>query len=428
MFRKFYFYLTMKLKLTLFFAAFLLVADALADEPNFTYRRGSIYSLMIGHRDLPFAQEIEDAFNAMPVPDKYNDHGLGKKIFYTDEKKLKIKDEASHRGFRIDMASDKEKMTDFDLFLQKQGIASRLVAKWFGRKKTDGVCNMQLVQERGYNNASEVDKRVAELSVRKDALLMDAGEELIGSTFVLVNDIRYFDRSTISSAVGGALSATINIYNASQGKNTFDQENLGTMLKTIKGFNVKIKTYLYQLVWDDEASGLFYKDIYTEQPDETKRSNFENNRGRFALIYLGMQESSGKDVSFMGINESEPQLMVRKACQRALDENVANLQRNFEVFKIKSPLLDVEPLRCEIGKKEGVTENSRFEVLEISENEQGHIEYKRKGVIRPVKGQIWDNRFMAAEENAEGANLGSTTFEIVSGKDFYPGMLVREIK
>jgi len=418
----------MKLKLTLFFAAFLLVADALADEPNFTYRRGSIYSLMIGHRDLPFAQEIEDAFNAMPVPDKYNDHGLGKKIFYTDEKKLKIKDEASHRGFRIDMASDKEKMTDFDLFLQKQGIASRLVAKWFGRKKTDGVCNMQLVQERGYNNASEVDKRVAELSVRKDALLMDAGEELIGSTFVLVNDIRYFDRSTISSAVGGALSTTINIYNASQGKNTFDQENLGTMLKTIKGFNVKIKTYLYQLVWDDEASGLFYKDIYTEQPDETKRSNFENNRGRFALIYLGMQESSGKDVSFMGINESEPQLMVRKACQRALDENVANLQRNFEVFKIKSPLLDVEPLRCEIGKKEGVTENSRFEVLEISENEQGHIEYKRKGVIRPVKGQIWDNRFMAAEENAEGANLGSTTFEIVSGKDFYPGMLVREIK
>jgi len=418
----------MKLKLTLFFAAFLLVADALADEPNFTYRRGSIYSLMIGHRDLPFAQEIEDAFNAMPVPDKYNDHGLGKKIFYTDEKKLKIKDEASHRGFRIDMASDKEKMTDFDLFLQKQGIASRLVAKWFGRKKTDGVCNMQLVQERGYNNASEVDKRVAELSVRKDALLMDAGEELIGSTFVLVNDIRYFDRSTISSAVGGALSATINIYNASQGKNTFDQENLGTMLKTIKGFNVKIKTYLYQLVWDDEASGLFYKDIYTEQPDETKRSNFENNRGRFALIYLGMQESSGKDVSFMGINESEPQLMARKACQRALDENVANLQRNFEVFKIKSPLLDVEPLRCEIGKKEGVTENSRFEVLEISENEQGHIEYKRKGVIRPVKGQIWDNRFMAAEENAEGANLGSTTFEIVSGKDFYPGMLVREIK
>ncbi|MBE6333110.1 MAG: hypothetical protein E7070_12600 [Bacteroidales bacterium] len=406
----------------------MLVADALADEPNFTYRRGSIYSLMIGHRDLPFAQEIEDAFNAMPVPDKYNDHGLGKKIFYTDEKKLKIKDEASHRGFRIDMASDKEKMTDFDLFLQKQGIASRLVAKWFGRKKTDGVCNMQLVQERGYNNASEVDKRVAELSVRKDALLMDAGEELIGSTFVLVNDIRYFDRSTISSAVGGALSTTINIYNASQGKNTFDQENLGTMLKTIKGFNVKIKTYLYQLVWDDEASGLFYKDIYTEQPDETKRSNFENNRGRFALIYLGMQESSGKDVSFMGINESEPQLMVRKACQRALDENVANLQRNFEVFKIKSPLLDVEPLRCEIGKKEGVTENSRFEVLEISENEQGHIEYKRKGVIRPVKGQIWDNRFMAAEENAEGANLGSTTFEIVSGKDFYPGMLVREIK
>ena len=35
---------------------------------------------------------------------------------------------------------------------------------------------------------------------------------------------------------------------------------------------------------------------------------------------------------------------------------------------------------------------------------------------------------MAKEEKAEGAELGFTTFEKVSGKDFYPGMLIREIK
>ena len=39
-----------------------------------------------------------------------------------------------------------------------------------------------------------------------------------------------------------------------------------------------------------------------------------------------------------------------------------------------------------------------------------------------------DNRCMAAEEQADGAGLGFTTFEKVSGGDFYPGMLVREIK
>ena len=141
-----------------------------------------------------------------------------------------------------------------------------------------------------------------------------------------------------------------------------------------------------------------------------------------------MQESSGKDISFMGINENEPQVMVLKACQRALDENVANLQKNFEVFKIKAPLTGVEPLKCEIGLKEGVTEKSRYEVLEAVMNDQGHIEYKRQGIIRPVKGKIWDNRFMAIEERADNASLGFTTFEKVSGGDFYQGMLIRELK
>ena len=159
-----------------------------------------------------------------------------------------------------------------------------------------------------------------------------------------------------------------------------------------------------------------------------KKENFENKRGEFSLVYLGMQESSGKDISFMGINENEPQVMVLKACQRALDENVANLQKNFEVFKIKAPLTGVEPLKCEIGLKEGVTDKSRYEVLEAFMNDQGHIEYKRQGIIRPVKGKIWDNRFMAIEERADNASLGFTTFEKVSGGDFYQGMLVRELK
>ena len=41
---------------------------------------------------------------------------------------------------------------------------------------------------------------------------------------------------------------------------------------------------------------------------------------------------------------------------------------------------------------------------------------------------IWDNRYMASEEQAYGSDFGFTTFRKVSGGDFYPGMLIREIK
>ncbi len=392
------------------------------------YRRGSVCLFMIGHRDLSYAQEIEQVFNEMPVPDKYNDHGIGKKVFYTADGKLKMKKLETHMGFKVNSLSDKSMMNDFDFFLQKQQVASRLVAKWFNRKRSTGVCNMELVQKRGYENASELDKRVAALSMRKDALLQDAGEELIGNTFVLINDIRYIDRSKGSSVIGGVVGAASQIAGALNGIEVSDDNNLGTLISSYKGFNVKIKTYLYQLVWDEEISSFFYKDVYTEKSDEAKKANFENNRGHFSLVYLGMQESSGKTVSFMGINKDNPQQMVRKACQRALDENIASLQKNFDVFKVKTPLFEVQPLKCEIGLKEGVSEDSRFEVLETVEDSEGHIDYKRIGVIRPVKGKIWDNRYMAEEEQAEGADLKFTTFEKVSGGTFYPGMLVREIR
>ena len=234
-----------------------LVAVSQTRDSVFLYRRGSICSFMIGHRDLSFAQEIENVFNEMPVPDKYNDHSIGKKVFYTADGKLKMKNLDSHMGFKINASSDKTLMNDFDFFLQKQAIASRLIAKWFNRKKATGICNMNLVQERGYQNASEVEKRLAALSVRKDALLKDAGEELIGNTFVLINDIRYIDQSKGSSIIGGVVSAATQMAGALNGIEVSEENNLGTIISSYKGFNVKIKTYLYQLIWDDEISSYF---------------------------------------------------------------------------------------------------------------------------------------------------------------------------
>ena len=143
------------------------VCQAQTVDPLFVYRRGSIYSIMISHRGQLYEGDIEDAFNKMPIPEKHNDHGLGKKIFYTSEKKINIKALEKHEGFKVNAASDQSQMNEYDFFLQRQNIASRLVAKWFHRSKSTGVCDMELVKERGYTNASESDKRLAALSARK---------------------------------------------------------------------------------------------------------------------------------------------------------------------------------------------------------------------------------------------------------------------
>lgn len=385
-----------------------------AQEQNIDYRRSSIYSILINHTDQQFASEIKQAYLQIPVPDKFNNHNLSVRVLNLDKKLTGAK-------------SDKEN-EDISAFLQKNKIASRLVARWFNRDFYTGACDMELVKERGLYNASEFDKQLALRSARGLAMLQDAGEELIGNTFVLVNDIRYIDKNKGAKTAGTVLKILGSAVAAYTGTDIDDlTDNVGDMIETIKGFSVSINTFLYKLEWSEEQANLFYQEQYGDGIDKTKWSNFENARDNYKLKYVGKVESRGGTTSFLGINEEEPILMVRKACQRAIDENVVDLQRNYEEFKTKTPLVSAEPLTAYIGMKEGVSSSSKFEVLETIEMEDGTRKYKKVGVIEPIDNLIWDNRYMASEEGAIGANLGYTTFRTVSGKNFSKGMLIREL-
>ena len=405
---------SMKTKYTLLSLMLTLSMAVQAQAPESNYRRSSIYSLLVNHTEQKFADEIREAFLQIPVPDKFNDHNLSVKVLNMDKK--------------LSGANKDRENPVITEFLTDNRVASRLVGRWFNRDFYTGQCDMELVKERGLYNATEFDKQLAARSARGLAMLQDAGEDLIGNTFVIVNDIRYVDKEQKSKAIGGILRIAGGLAGAFTGVNVSDLvDNVSDMVESIKGFKVKINTFLYRLDWDDQQANLFYQEQYASQPDEKKRINFDNARSNYHLTYVGKVESSGGTTSFLGINENEPLVMVRKACQRAIDENVVDLQREYEEFRTKSPLVSVEPLTAYVGMKEGVTAKTKFEVLEVVEMENGKHKYNRVGVIQPINNLIWDNRFMAVEEGAAGATLGYTTFRKVSGGDFAKGMLIREM-
>lgn len=383
-------------------------AQHLQDE--FSYRRSSLYSILVCHSEDKFHKEITDEFLKVPIPDKYNDFDLNVKVVNV---------------------SRKDKYTDaITDFVDRNNIGSRLVARWFNRNILTGECDMELVKLRGLYDASAFDYELASRTPRGLAMLQDAGEDLIANTFLLVNEITYIDKAegaktaaTVLSILGGVVGAATGMDYVSDLGNT-----AASMVATIKGFRVKIHSRLYQLDWNDAIANEFYEFYYSDLPDEQKKMAFENNRGSFKMKYVGDVVSKGSLTSFLGINEDQPELMIRKACQRAIDENIVDLQKKYNQFKVKAPVISTSPtITAPIGMKEGVTSASRFEVLEVLEKD-GRIEYKKVGVVKPVPGMIWDNRFMASEEGAVGADLGATTFIKVSGREFYPGMLIREIE
>ena len=416
------------------------------DSEAMDYRRSSIYSILVTDTEQKFSKEIQEEFLKIPVPDKYNDMNLSVRVLGTNAGIASANAlSTSHLlgGEKLAMAVEKAVGGGLNghilNFLETNKVGGRLVAKWFNRDFQTGRCDMERIKDWGLYNASEFDKELAAKSARGMAMLEDAGEDLIGNTFVLVNEINYVDKSERSKNWGAALSVLGSIAEAYTGIDYLSEAGTltGAMITTIKGFRVKIRTRLYQLEWNDSTAMDFYRNYYQAYDDEAGAGKFDAAKGKYTLKYIGDVTSSGQKSSFLGISEERPDLMIRKACQRALDENVADLQKKYEQFKIKAPIVSVEPdikvvsvepdIKVQIGLKEGISEDSKFEVLEAQEKD-GRVVYKRVGTVRPVKGKIWDNRFMAAEEMAYGADFGATTFKKESGGDFYPGLLIRQIK
>lgn len=393
-----------------------------ASSQEIKYRRSSMYSILIRHPEKEFGKDIDTVFRQMPLPDKFDNHNL--------------KVRAINAGVLEKDKSSEEESTRriIESFLTKNDIAKRLVAKWFNRKSgkgKDGTFDMDLIIERGLYDASYFDAKMAENNVRGQSILADAGEELIGNTYILFNDIRYFDKeeeSGIASAVlqiAGMVASQFTGGLASAIISTGTQAIAGITEK-ISGFRVVISSYLYRLEWNDEIAGTFYSEYYIDSPDPEKKAAFDAVNDLFKVRYIGCQKSVSEKTGLEGVYDKND--MIRKVCTRAIDKNVALLQKTYEEFRVKTPLYSIDPITAKIGLKEDINPESRFEVLEMKETADGRTEYKRIGIIQPVKNRIWDNRFMAEfEEDSQKNDLTATEFEVVSGSGFYPGMLIREI-
>lgn len=381
------------------------------------YHRSSLYSILLKHPGKEFCNEMVEAFKAIPIPDKYNNHDL--KIKVMEAPILKSLTKAEIEG------SYREAI---EKILARNKIGGRLVEKWFNRDKKTGAFNMELIIERGYYDASILDIKEAMSSKRGTALLADAGEELLSHTYVIVNDIRYADKETAKTAVAGGLMAISLLGNFFGIPVAVITDPISGITDNIAGFKVLVTSYLFRLDWNDEIAANFYTDMWmdTNSAETEKKQLFDSSMGNYKLHYIGCSTVFSGKTSLGGVKSEKD--MFLKVCTRAIDKSISDLQKSFDEFKVFSPLISTSPISAYIGLKEGVDKDSRYEVLEKILDENGKTTYTRVGIIKPQKDKIWDNRFMAADDKEAGSELSYTTFTKVSGGDFVPGMLIREIK
>ncbi|MEG9327348.1 hypothetical protein V6B16_05325 [Salinimicrobium catena] len=378
-------------------------------EAGLKYRRSSLYTMMINDTERLHFDAIRDAFGNFELSEKFNDHNIG--------------------PYLIDAEGGEKDQSDvITAYLNENGVARDLVAKWFGRNDK-GEFTMDLVASRGSYNASDLDVLIAKDSKRGEALLADAGEELIGNTFLIVNDYKYVNKEEVAQKASGVLSFVSDVASIAGYDGVAlaaDAANVGATVMG-KGYVVKTTSYLYRLVWNDEIANEFYSNLWMDNRnyDPAKKEAFETS-DLFKLRLVGSQ-SAWADLQSTAFTKKSDQDLIKKATVRATNKGISKLQRKFEEFRTKSPLLSGDPISAKIGLKEGLEKGDKFEVLEQVIDENGRTHYKRVGKIKVDPNHIWDNTLY--DEESEESSTSEEEYTVFKGKrgKYYSGMLIRQI-
>jgi len=405
------------------------------------YKRNSLATILVFHPEDEFGGNIREAYLALPMPDKYDDHNLEWRIVDNSQVTGVQRNRAGLYKAVYSNPLSKEEVQKNAIYLEDllntAQVGKAMVAKWFGLSSYDtlGTFNTQLIQQRGQYNASDVDVELAMQTIRGVSALSDAGLELLHHTFVLVNDITYVTAEQEAAAAKASMAIIGGIFDAVVGSKA--GRNLavvtGAIADSFTGFNVKTHSYLYELEWNDSIAAIFYKYYYTSKPDEAKLQAFLADQTTFRVHYVAHEYEYDKKSTLKGKYERAE--LVKTICARSVDKNIVQLGKQYEEFKVKSPVYGrleddhgkISGYTAKIGLKEGVSESSKYQVLQRNyDPETQKTSYKYIATVQPVKGQIWDNRYNAVLEKDEGSNLSYTTFKKVSGGDIYPGMLLIE--
>ena len=382
----------------------------------FHYDRASLCVMMISRPEQLFNREIEIIFKEMNMPERFNDHSLGPRVITSS-------------------AKGKNVVSQLQLFAQKNEVAKKMVAKWFHRDRKTGSCDVDLLLERGLYNARVDALEIAQQTVRGKAILEDAGEKLIKNTYLVVCDYTY--KTQYNLAQKNTTQKDDRLENArlidasNQQEVDWYNDQLYAMDSKLSRFTLICHSYLFRLDWNEEVANLFYNNHYTPKSniDPKKVAAFNDDHSSYRLTFVAEAENS---YSTRNSDKLSNQQLIKKACIRLLDNNLATLQHLYADFRIKSPVVTTQPLKAYIGMKEDVNPDALYEVLLPEYKENGTYTYQQIGIVQPIEGEIWDNRYMLSEEQPDEELPDSrkepgTLFRQVSGSDILSGMLLREM-
>lgn len=378
------------------------------------YSRSSLTLFLLEPGRSSTQQRFKSIMKEIQVPDKFNNNNLDQRSldvsgFERDADEVFFQ-QAMNRG--IIPGSGLENIYHT---LKQKRFTNQVIAKWWSRKE-DGTFGVELLQERGAYDATDAEVIAARAGIRGMSRVMDAGEELINKSYILVFD--FYNTKTMEQYYNDVDNNRREIARQLERDYTPVERNM-------EGYRTDVMAHLFRIDYNDSVSAVFYQELWIDpgkddiQTQNAKKQRFDDFD--FPLAYVtsvkATQQSAQSKKATLG-KKTDGQLF-EKLVNDAIEEVLFQFSTRYEDFRVKTAVYDTRPIRAKIGLKEGVRVDQRYFVYEYRLGASGEPVPVRRGVVR-ASNKITDNRQVATGETTP------SRFYQIAGRRIQPGMLIQQ--
>lgn len=379
------------------------VKEVVSDD----YDRSGLTVIVVSRGDM-YDENSLDFVNTLVIDNKFDANPIGTRSLFLKKDRTQPLTAA-----------------EADSLIRNSGVSKEILGYIYNRKE-DGSMDDGLLRYRGHYNADDQDViNAAAAKVGEQHLAW--GEGLVNSSYILLLDFfnirRPVDEKTGEVSDSYVLDANAFVYKIDCGSDKLNEFYVTSWASATDTPERKAAAR--------EAFDSFRLDVVpvaSARASSTSTSSLAGGSDAYVDVLAGLlSKSLGQEEDKEGqVKEktSAPvpeENTVVKAQKYAFADAMFKLEKLIPGWQVGVAVISVKPIKAKVGRKEGLSNGSRFRAYSYEEDRNGNLLSRKRGYIRAAA--VADNR-----QFATGRTDPSTFYQISGVRNIEEGWILKEKK
>ena len=379
------------------------VKEVVSDD----YDRSGLTVIVVSRGDM-YDENSLDFVNTLVIDNKFDANPIGTRSLFLKKDRTQPLTAA-----------------EADSLIRNSGVSKEILGYIYNRKE-DGSMDDALIRYRGHYNADDQDViNAAAAKVGEQHLAW--GEDLVNSSYILLLDFfnirRPVDEKTGEVSDSYVLDANAFVYKIDCGSDKLNEFYVTSWASATDTPERKAAAR--------EAFDSFRLDVVpvaSAKASSTSTSGLAEGPDAYIDVLAGLlsksldqeedKEGQVKEKTSAPVPEENT---VVKAQKYAFADAMFKLEKLIPGWQVGVAVISVKPIKAKVGRKEGLSNGSRFRAYSYEEDRNGNLLSRKRGYIRAAA--VADNR-----QFATGRTDPSTFYQISGVRNIEEGWILKEKK